>query len=328
MSPEDISSLTMTEIIRLQNLLSRELKLRFEHHLALAFSDIVGSTPYFAQHGDEAGRKLQQRHVDLLQQSIAPSGGRIIDTAGDGAFLCFPEVEDAVDALVAFAKRLQADNADRPQTDHLDVRIGVHWGPVLTDGVQVTGDAVNLCARIAGSAQVGEIRLSRDAAGELHDPAKRLACEPLPPVELKGITRPVDVVRYEWMDRHRFPDRVRVVETGEDLAIPQQSTVSFGRLRSSEGVRGNDVVLLLPDPQQMMKVSRWHFELRRRPDGLVLRAVSDNVTEVDGEPVVRGAEVPIRRGTAVRVGKVMTLMFDSTRGENSRTADLATRIEL
>lgn len=326
MSPEDISSLTMTEIIRLQNILSRELKRRFERHTALAFSDIVGSTSYFAQHGDEAGRKLQQRHVDLLQQCLGDEG-RIVDTAGDGAFLCFTAVEDAMDALVAFEQQLQADNADRPRTEHLDVRVGVHWGPVLTDGEQVTGDAVNLCARIAGSAEVGEIRLSRDAANELHEPSKRLACEPLPPVELKGIARPVELLRFVWMDRHRFPDRARIEETGEDIVVPQLSTVSFGRLRSSEGVRGNDVVLLLPDRNQMMQVSRWHFELRRRPDGLVLRAVSDNVTEVDGAPVLRGAEVPVRRGTVVRVGKVMTLVFDSAHNPDGN-ADLATRADL
>jgi class 3 adenylate cyclase len=33
---------------------------------------------------------------------------------------------------------------------------------VLTDGVQVTGDVMNLCARIAASAEPGQIRLSRD----------------------------------------------------------------------------------------------------------------------------------------------------------------------
>ena len=91
-----VRTMTMTEIIRLQDLLSQELTRRFEKHLALSFSDIVGSTPYFARFGDEAGRKLQQRHFDFLQQAIPPAGGRVVDTAGDGAFLVFPTVEAAL----------------------------------------------------------------------------------------------------------------------------------------------------------------------------------------------------------------------------------------
>ena len=41
--------------------------------------------------------------------------------------------------------------------DHqLQVRIGVHWGPVLTDGQIVSGDSVNLCARVAASSNIGD----------------------------------------------------------------------------------------------------------------------------------------------------------------------------
>ena len=53
----DFSTLSMTEIIRLQNLLQQELTRRFERSMVLAFSDIVGSTPYFARFGDAAGRQ-------------------------------------------------------------------------------------------------------------------------------------------------------------------------------------------------------------------------------------------------------------------------------
>jgi class 3 adenylate cyclase len=321
----DVTKLTMTEIIRLQDLLSKELKRRFERHLALAFSDIVGSTEYFAHYGDEAGRKLQQRHVDLLQACLTARGGRIVDTAGDGAFLCFPAVDGAADALVDFRKQLEADNAERAHDHQLEVRVGVHWGPVLTDGVQVTGDAVNLCARIAGSAEAGEIRMSRDAFHELHDTGRRALCVPLPSVELKGVSRPIEVVRLDWVDRELFPNLVRIRETSEDIAIPTRSTVTFGRLRSSPDARGNDVVLQLPDKQRLMQISRWQFELRRRPDGLVLHQVSEGLTEVDGAPITRGAEVPIRKGTVVRVGKVMTLTFDAEGRVPTGTMELATR---
>jgi class 3 adenylate cyclase len=320
----DITTLTMTELIRLQDLLSKELKQRFERHVALAFSDIVGSTPYFAKYGDEAGRKLQQRHADLLQRCLGGTEGRIVDTAGDGAFLCFPSVEAAASALIAFQKQLAIDNDDRPRDQHLQVRVGLHWGPALTDGVQVTGDSVNLCARIAASAQVGETRLSREAYHELYDPAKRLMCTELPPTELKGISRPVELVRLDWRDRFRFPDRVRIEETDEELELPPHPTITFGRLKPGDGMRGNDIVLQHPDKQQLMQISRWHFELRRRADGLVLHQVSENVTEVDGVVIPRGSEVAIRAETVVRLGRAMTLVFNVADRPALRAAELTT----
>jgi len=310
----DVGSLTMTEIIRLQDLLSRELTRRFARAQALALSDIVGSTAYFAEHGDEAGRKLQQRHGDLVREALREAPfGRLVDQVGDGAFLCFPTVGDACRTLVALLELLDRDNAARPKKHELHLRIGLHWGTVLTDDVQVTGDAVNLAARVMEIAEPGEIRLTRDAYLELPS-ANRLMCVAMPPVTLKGIPRPVETLRLDWRDRSFIPDLVRIEETGEELPLPSLETITFGRLKQSGGVQGNAIVLTLPDEQKAKQISRWHFELRRRPDGMVLRQLSNQSTEVDGHAVPVGTEVPIKGGSVVRVGRVMTLTFESTAG--------------
>ena len=64
-----LGTLGMTEIVRLQNQLQHELRRRFERSLLMAFSDIVGSTPYFSRFGDAVGRQLHQLHFDLLEES-------------------------------------------------------------------------------------------------------------------------------------------------------------------------------------------------------------------------------------------------------------------
>src|SRR6187551_2154361 len=97
-SSQKLETLSLTEIIRLQNQLSKILAQRFERQAALVASDIVGSTTYFTRFGDEAGHRLQQEHFDLLAQSSESSGGQIVDTAGDGAILSFATVEAAVDS--------------------------------------------------------------------------------------------------------------------------------------------------------------------------------------------------------------------------------------
>ncbi len=262
-----IGRLSMTEIIRLQNRLSAELKRRFERDLALGFSDIVGSTPYFERFGDEAGRKVQQLHFDLLQQVLVPAGGRIVDTAGDGAFVVFPTTEVAAAAMIALQKEVSLSNASRTREHQLDLRLGLHFGPVLTDGQQVTGEAVNLASRVATSAEPGELRLTKEAFRELSSVFYRLNCRPLGAIRLKGISREVDVLTLDWRDRALFPEAVRLRETGEERLLPHKDTIAFGRLKEVDGFPANDVVLALPQEVESRKISRWHFELRRQPGG-------------------------------------------------------------
>ena len=312
--PLDPSSLTMTEIIRLQNELSKELARRFERVAALAFTDIVGSSDYFSQFGDEAGRRLQQLHFDLLEQSmVTPSGttlGRIVDTAGDGAFAVFASAGAAVRSMMALQNRITRENANQPRASQLSVRVGLHWGHVLTDGVQVTGEAVNLCARLVATAQASEIRLSRDLFHEL-DPDYRDLCRPLGQVNLKGIARSVELMSLLWRNPARFPSQVMIRESGERIVLPPRDTICFGRGETLDMTVVNDVSLSLPDILALKQVSRRHFELRARPEGYVLRALTGQPTEVDGVMTERDQELPIRPGSSVRLAGVLTLDFVS-----------------
>ena len=315
----DLGKLSMTEIIRLQNLLTQELSRRFEVSAAICFTDIVGSTAYFARFGDVSGRQLQQLHIDRLQLVLDRFGGRLVDTAGDGAVTFFNSARDAAAAMCTLQIDLNDANHHRQRDHQLVLRVGLHWGRVLTDGVQVTGDVMNLCARIAASAEPGQIRLSRDAFREL-DIEQRLRCRPLGDVELKGAGRALSLVALDWLDRDRFPVSVRVRETGEVIQLPLQDIVSFGRMDIIEGMSANDVVLGLPDPMATRQISRWHFELRRRSDGYVLRSVSSHPTQVDGRALQRGDEVPVAPGSVVGLSGVMTLDFiGSPRAETTRS---------
>jgi len=320
----DASTMTMREIARLQTLLSQELVRRFERLAALAFTDIVESSAYFTHFGDEAGQRLQQMHFDLLEQSIVTdtgaSLGRIVDTAGDGAFICFASANAAVSAMMELQNRITNQNVNRPRPHQLSVRVGLHWGRVLTDGVQVTGDAVNLCARLVATARASEIRLSRDLFQELSSDLRRL-CRPLGSVSLKGIARSVEPMALLWRDPARFPSQVVIRESGERIVLPAQDTVCFGRGETVDLTAANDVTLGLPDALAARQVSRRHFELRAREHGYLLKALTDQPTEVDGVTVLRDQELPIRPGSCVNLADVMTLDFVSPSFANEAAID-------
>jgi len=304
----DPGTLTMTEIIRLQTVLSQELTRRFERTVALAFTDIVESTRYFTQFGDEAGGRLQQLHFDRLSQSVAAHRGRIVDKAGDGAFIQFPSASDAAQAMVDLQQLLSKENQSRPRPHQLSVRIGLHWGPVLTDGDMVTGDSVNLCARVAATAQPGQIRLSRELLAQL-EPTQRQLCRPLDSVPLKGIARTVELAELPWRDNARFPAMVMVQESGECIRLPQLDTLCFGRGEATQDAGKHDVILAMPDLMATRQISRRHFELVSRTEGYVLRSLSSQLTEVDGVVLQRDQEAPVWPGSVVRLARVMTLEF-------------------
>src|SRR5215470_8292100 len=200
----DLETMSLTDMIRLREQISEVLLRRFERNLALAFTDVVGSTAYFAEFGDEAGRGLIQRHYDALAQVLPRHEGRIVDTAGDGAFTCFATADTALSALAELQHHIHEQNVGRPVQHHLTIRAGVHFGPVITDGIVVTGDAVNTCARVTSTAEPSEIRITKAtflALSSVH----RSRCVALAPAELKGIPRPVEMMLYRWHAQTDLP---------------------------------------------------------------------------------------------------------------------------
>lgn len=316
--PFNLDALTLTEIIRLQNQLSAALTRRFERPFALVFSDIVGSTAYFARYGDEAGGRLQQQHFDLLTDAMSGTQGQFFHTAGDGAMLGFPTVEMAADVMVRFHEKLRRLTCQLAQEQQWTTRTAIHWGPVLIDGITVAGDTVNLCAKVTATAQPGEIRVTKSAFAEFPN-RHRLLCQPLGLISISSTNQSMELLRLSWQDAVRLPTLVLIEETGQRITLPNQPVISFGRSREVHGVRVNDIALQLTDPELTQKISRYHLEVRTHPDGLVIRSLSESVTEVDGKQLAKGQESPLRVGSVVRLAHVMTLQFLSALSSQSPT---------
>jgi hypothetical protein len=278
----------------------------------------VESTAYFARFGDEAGHRLQQQHFDLLTNAIEGTQGFVVDTAGDGIFLSFPSVGEAIDSLLRFKRLFNHRTCRLPREQQWSTRAAVHWGGVLAEGTVVAGDSVNVCAKIAASAIPGTIRLSRAAFNELPNPI-RLSCHPLGSIPFPSTSAGTEVMELLWQELLRIPSTILIEETGESFPLPNQPVITFGRMASINGTRANDVILELPDPQLTHQISRWHFEIIREPDNLVLHSLSDKYTEVDGKTLARGDRTHVTIGSRVRISGVLTLSFLAQKGSMSVT---------
>ena len=117
------------------------------------FTDIVQSTERIAALGDRRWRELLGEHRSLVRRALGAHRGVERDTAGDGFMATFDGPARAI-------RCAQAVVSESQRSLGVEVRAGVHTGEceVLEDGL--TGLAVHIAARIAGTAGAGEVRVS------------------------------------------------------------------------------------------------------------------------------------------------------------------------
>jgi pimeloyl-ACP methyl ester carboxylesterase len=115
-------------------------------------TDIVGSTERAAELGDRAWAELLDRHHAIVREQLHAFRGEEVDTAGDGFLATFDGPGRAIRAAVAIRDGLRESG--------IPVRCGLHTGEAERVGGKVAGIAVHLAARIAGTAESGEILVS------------------------------------------------------------------------------------------------------------------------------------------------------------------------
>ena len=156
------------------------------------FADLVGSTR-LGEADPERMRVLLDRFFAAMADEVARVGGTVEKFAGDAVMAAFgapaaleDHAERALHAALGMRERL------RELEPSLGLRIGVNTGEVVVDpdahSTFVTGDAVNVCARLEQGAEPGEI-----VVGERTAQAARGAFEfgELRHVEAKGKSEPV-----------------------------------------------------------------------------------------------------------------------------------------
>ena len=166
-----------------------------ERKLATAlFADLVDSTG-LGEQDPERTRVLLERFYDTLSAEIELAGGTVEKFAGDAVMAVFgapaaheDHAERALHAALSLQRRVTEvfDGA-------LQVRVGVNTGEVVVGEPRagssfVTGDAVNVAARLEQAAAPGEV-----LAGERTVTLARGAFEFGPPraVDVKGKSAPV-----------------------------------------------------------------------------------------------------------------------------------------
>jgi adenylate cyclase len=155
---------------------------------AAGYSRLIGA--------DEEGtlERLQAHRRELIDPKIAEHQGRIVKTTGDGVLVEFASAVKAVRCAIEVQRGMVDRNADVPQEQRIEFRIGINLGDVIVEEGDIYGDGVNVAARLEGIAEPGAVYISRavrDFVG--HKP--EIVLEDLGERPLKNIAKPVQVFR-------------------------------------------------------------------------------------------------------------------------------------
>jgi class 3 adenylate cyclase/tetratricopeptide (TPR) repeat protein len=224
------------------------------------FADIAGYTQLCSSMDAEHVQAMLNRFYTAMDGTVAAYGGSVIDHAGDGVLAVFGapvaygnDPERAVRAALEMHTAAgQIHNASgRPLRLHVGIASGEVVGAVLSGGAMpkytVTGETVNLAARLDAQAGAGETVLSKS----VYDNVSGLVdAEDLGELTVKGFELPIRVyrlriLRYGTADRLPFVGRLAELrqlagvldstqETGRGVAVLIRGDPGIGKSRLVE----------------------------------------------------------------------------------------------
>ncbi len=159
--------------------------------IAIVHADIAGYSRHIGR--DDAGTRDRLRMIrrDLIDPELGKHGGRLVNTAGDALLLEFASITAAVQCAAEVQRRMPEFDGDLSPRERIRFRVGINIGDVLPEGTDIHGDGVNVAARLQAVCPVGGICVSRSVRDHVGQQLN-LAFEPLGPLTLKNIARPIE----------------------------------------------------------------------------------------------------------------------------------------
>jgi predicted ATPase/class 3 adenylate cyclase len=302
------------------------------HLVAVMFTDMAGYTALM-QTDERRAVEKRDRYVQALESAHATTGGTIVQRLGDGSLSMFPSALAAVEAGIAIQRELAP--ADIP------VRVGIHVGEVVVEPERLTGDAVNIAARVESFAVSGSVIVSEAARAQIKNRAE-LALAPLGSFRFKNVGDPVELFAVDAPGLV-VPDPSDLQGKGEAAlsiraALPQPATPLVGREQEleelAELVRANRVVTITGPGgvgKTRIVTELGHRLLGEFPDGVGFVGLAD-VTDAADFLAALGAALDVKEAeersaldgiAALLSGRRVLLLLDNFEQIVDAAADVA-----
>ncbi len=172
--------------------------------VTVVFCDVTGSTALGERLDPEAMRRTIGRYFEEIRLVVERHGGTVEKFIGDAVMAVFgipvAHEDDALRAVRAVAEiRERLEALGEQLSVALSFRTGVNTGEVVAGEGEtlVTGDAVNVAARLEQAAAPGEILIGAETLSLVRD---AVTVQPVDPLELKGKRELVSAFRLVAVD--------------------------------------------------------------------------------------------------------------------------------
>src|SRR6266849_1288437 len=200
---------------------------RVERRLvAVLAADVAGYSRLMG--ADEEGTLAQLKAIRkaLVDPTFAMHRGRIVKTTGDGMLVEFASAVDAIRGAVEVQCAMAKQNANVPQDQRIEFRIGIHVGDIIIDDNDIFGDGVNIAARLEGIAEPGGVCISDDAQRQIRGKVD-IAFEDMGPQNLKNISEPMRAWRLRINASASAATSIKPpVETTQALPLPGKPSIA------------------------------------------------------------------------------------------------------
>ena len=165
--------------------------------VTIMFTDIEGSTPLAERLGDDRWMDVLRGHDAIVRAQVRAHRGREVKAQGDGFMLAFPNAASGVACAIALQRAFAVDGAESPD-EHLAVRVGLHSGEAVREGDDLFGRSVMVAARIAASAEGGQIAVSEAVREHLDEGIGHLRIDAGRETLLKGLAGRHRIYLVDW----------------------------------------------------------------------------------------------------------------------------------
>ena len=282
-----------------------------ETEVAVLFADVVGSTRLYEVLGDHQARGMILKCVEIMRDATERNRGSVIKTIGDEILAIFPTADDAVNA----AGEMQHDIGSHPDLlvngQHVAIRIGCHYGPVVLENRDIFGASVHTANRMTSQAKAGQIILTADTVGRLC-PEWRAMTRQIDITPVRGRSEEIELFEVLWQQEdatsmlpsieidartaHR-PKRVRLRYMDREYVLGEgKESLTLGRAEDNDiVVKGN-------------LISRVHARIEMGRSKVVLVDQSTNgsfvVTQEGKESFLRRDSVSLQGKGLIGLGRL------------------------
>ena len=230
---------------------------RVERRLAaILAADVAGYSRLMGADEEGTLARLNAHRREFLEPTVVEHNGRIVKRTGDGILIEFGSAVDATRCAIQTQRGMAQRNADVPDDQRIEIRIGIHVGDIIIEEGDIFGDGVNIAARLEGIATPGGICLSDDTFRQVRGKID-VAFEDEGDQQLKNIEQPVRVYRIQLGGT--------AAKGGKTLASSDRPSIAVLPFQNMSGDPGQEYFVdgIVEDIITGLSRTKWLFVMAR-----------------------------------------------------------------